>query len=148
MQLRGLKYTGNKDVGVLQVMRLSPTDPDRRQVFQRGEVKLLGKHIDSEIAQYLAAEYRGVVEYVDVEVDARLEASEAFASLRSKFKGELTTDEFTEVFCREFGIDGPLEKLEKKNKELEKALKELSELKAKAKAKAPVRKRTTPAKKK
>jgi len=129
MFLQGLKYIGNKEVGVLLVLTLPPTHPARKQIFQKEEVKLLGREIDDETAKYLASEYKGVVKFVEVEVDATILLKDSFDEVKEMFDGELSPEDSLLVFCEVFGVD-LVNDLQKKNAELEKALKELTALKA------------------
>jgi hypothetical protein len=129
MFLQGLKYVGKKDVGELVVLTLPPTAPGRKQLFKKGEVKLLNRDITPDIANYLASEYRGVVEFIEVEVDAKMIFGEKLQELRQNFDGELSKEDSMIVFCEVFEVN-EVEELKKKNEELKAALKELSELKA------------------
>ena len=149
MLIRGLKYIGNKQVGELAVLILAPTDSRRKQRFNKGEVKLVGKDIDLRIAEYLASEYRGVVEFIEVEVDAKLVLKEKLQDLHSYFakyvnNGELSTEDAHLIFCEVFNVEEL--KVHQENKELKAALKELSDLKNEQKE--PALEKKTPAKKK
>lgn len=144
MLLKGLKYIGNKESGELLVLTLNPTHPQRKQIFKRKEVKLLGRDINEEIANYLAAEYRGVVEFIDVEVDAKLIFKDRMQEICERFDGELPPEDSLIVFCEVFGVN-LINDLQQRNAELEKALRELTELKANetsAKSKKPAKKKS------
>lgn len=103
MFLQGLKYIGNKEIGMMTVLTLSPTDPNRNQTFSQGEIKIIGKDINPTIARYLVNEYKGVLEEVDVEVSPLELLREDFGKLREKYKGETSAEEMFSVFCEVFG---------------------------------------------
>jgi hypothetical protein len=108
---------------------MSAADPNRSQVFLRGEVKLIGQDIHQEVADYLASEYKGLVEFVEVEVNAKVLFAGVMKELKVEYANHISPGDALEVFCEEFGISSPLQDLEKRNGELEIALKELTELK-------------------
>jgi hypothetical protein len=130
MFLRGLKYIGGKEVGQMVVLKLNPTHPQRTQVFKKEEVKLLGRDIDPEIANYLASEYRGAVEFVEIEVDTKILFAESMKQAKEKFDSELPTEDALQVFCEVFGVS-LIDQLQARTAELETALRELTELKEK-----------------
>ena len=129
MILQGLKYTGNRDLARLVVRTLNPTHPQRKQVFKSEEVKLLGRDIQPELAEYLASEYRGVVEFVEVKVDAKVLFGQSLQQIKEEYGDHVSPNDAMTIFCTEFELSSPLQELKKKNGELETALKELTELK-------------------
>ena len=150
MLVPGIKYVGNKEKASIVVRTLSPTHPDRKQVFEKGQIKLIGKEITEEIAKYLASEYgSNIVQFLDVEIEGKLAFEEDLKVLHKKFAPHVEKKDLYDVFCEMFKIKF-FDELEKENEglkervvDLEKSLQELTRLKSKKK---PAKKKWAPVK--